>query len=42
MGESSCFGLNGWMLRVHVGHAMNKILKDMINRFQVLQGRRVQ
>ncbi|KDQ10334.1 hypothetical protein BOTBODRAFT_494107 [Botryobasidium botryosum FD-172 SS1] len=26
---------------LHMGHAMNKILKDIINRFQVLQGRRV-
>ncbi|EJD05388.1 isoleucyl-tRNA synthetase [Fomitiporia mediterranea MF3/22] len=26
---------------LHMGHAMNKILKDMINRFQLLQGRRV-
>ncbi|KAJ7173766.1 tRNA synthetases class I-domain-containing protein [Mycena filopes] len=27
---------------LHMGHAMNKILKDIINRFQVLRGRRVQ
>jgi len=26
---------------LHIGHAMNKILKDMINRFQMLQGRKV-
>lgn len=24
-----------------IGHALNKILKDVINRFQVLQGRAV-
>ncbi|KAJ6499704.1 isoleucyl-tRNA synthetase [Mycena vitilis] len=27
---------------LHMGHAMNKILKDFINRFQVSRGRRVQ
>ncbi|KAJ7039834.1 tRNA synthetases class I-domain-containing protein [Mycena alexandri] len=27
---------------LHMGHAMNKILKDIVNRFQVLRGRRVQ
>ncbi|KAI8343278.1 tRNA synthetases class I-domain-containing protein [Chlamydoabsidia padenii] len=27
--------------RVHSGHALNKILKDIINRYQVLQGRKV-
>ncbi|KAI0340362.1 isoleucyl-tRNA synthetase [Trametopsis cervina] len=26
---------------LHMGHALNKILKDIINRFNVLQGRRV-
>lgn len=26
---------------LHTGHAMNKILKDMINKYQTLQGRRV-
>ncbi|KAG8960228.1 isoleucine-tRNA ligase [Tulasnella sp. 419] len=26
---------------LHMGHALNKILKDIINRYQVLQGRRV-
>lgn len=26
---------------LHVGHAMNKILKDIINKFQLLQGRKV-
>lgn len=26
---------------LHIGHALNKILKDFINRFQMLQGRRV-
>ncbi|KAG9013802.1 isoleucine-tRNA ligase [Tulasnella sp. JGI-2019a] len=26
---------------LHMGHALNKVLKDIINRFQVLQGRRV-
>ncbi|PRP81016.1 Isoleucyl-tRNA synthetase [Planoprotostelium fungivorum] len=26
---------------VHIGHAMNKILKDITNRYQVLRGRRV-
>ncbi|KAG9005898.1 isoleucine-tRNA ligase, partial [Tulasnella sp. 427] len=26
---------------LHMGHALNKILKDIINRFQVLQGKRV-
>ncbi|KAG8862966.1 isoleucine-tRNA ligase [Tulasnella sp. 330] len=26
---------------LHTGHALNKILKDIINRFHVLQGRRV-
>jgi isoleucyl-tRNA synthetase len=26
---------------LHMGHALNKILKDIINRFQVLQGRKV-
>jgi len=27
---------------LHIGHALNKILKDMINRFQMLQGKRVE
>ena len=26
---------------LHMGHALNKILKDIINRFQLLQGRKV-
>ena len=26
---------------LHIGHAMNKILKDIINKFQLLQGRKV-
>lgn len=26
---------------LHIGHAMNKILKDTINKYQLLQGRRV-
>ncbi|AGY60330.1 isoleucyl-tRNA synthetase [Gloeobacter kilaueensis JS1] len=26
---------------LHIGHALNKILKDIINRYQILQGRRV-
>ncbi len=26
---------------LHIGHALNKILKDIINRFQLLQGRKV-
>jgi len=26
---------------LHIGHALNKILKDVINRYQMLQGRRV-
>ncbi|KAF6756285.1 isoleucyl-tRNA synthetase [Ephemerocybe angulata] len=26
---------------LHMGHALNKVLKDMINRFHLLQGRRV-
>ncbi|NJO47256.1 MAG: isoleucine--tRNA ligase [Oscillatoriales cyanobacterium RM2_1_1] len=26
---------------LHVGHALNKILKDIINRYQMLQGRKV-
>lgn len=26
---------------VHIGHALNKILKDIINRYQLLQGRKV-
>lgn len=26
---------------LHIGHALNKILKDIINRFQILQGRKV-
>lgn len=26
---------------LHIGHALNKILKDIINRFQMLQGRKV-
>ena len=25
---------------LHIGHALNKILKDFINRYQLLQGRR--
>jgi hypothetical protein len=27
---------------LHIGHALNKILKDFINRFQMLQGKRVE
>lgn len=27
---------------LHIGHALNKILKDFINRYQLLQGRKVQ
>ena len=26
---------------LHIGHALNKILKDIINKYQILQGRRV-
>ncbi|MGF1459355.1 MAG: isoleucine--tRNA ligase [Leptolyngbyaceae cyanobacterium] len=26
---------------LHIGHAMNKILKDIINKYQILQGRKV-
>ena len=26
---------------LHMGHALNKVLKDVINKYQVLQGRRV-
>lgn len=26
---------------LHIGHALNKILKDIINRYQILQGRKV-
>ena len=26
---------------LHIGHALNKILKDMINKYQILQGRKV-
>ncbi|MCM1982578.1 isoleucine--tRNA ligase [Lyngbya confervoides BDU141951] len=26
---------------LHIGHALNKILKDIINKFQILQGRKV-
>jgi len=26
---------------LHIGHALNKILKDIINRYQILQGRQV-
>jgi len=26
---------------LHIGHALNKILKDFVNRYQMLQGRRV-
>ena len=26
---------------LHIGHALNKILKDIINRYQLLQGRKV-
>jgi len=26
---------------LHIGHALNKILKDMINKYQVLQGKKV-
>ena len=25
---------------LHIGHALNKVLKDIINRYQLLQGRR--
>jgi len=28
--------------QLHIGHALNKILKDIINKFQLLQGRKVQ
>ena len=27
--------------QLHIGHALNKILKDTINRYQILQGRKV-
>jgi isoleucyl-tRNA synthetase len=27
---------------LHIGHALNKILKDVVNRFQLSQGKRVQ
>lgn len=27
--------------QLHIGHALNKILKDIINRYQILQGRKV-
>merc|ERR1712097_34394 len=44
-GEGECFTLhdgppyaNG---DLHIGHALNKILKDFVNRFQMLQGRSV-
>ncbi len=26
---------------LHIGHALNKILKDIINRYEILQGRKV-
>ena len=26
---------------LHIGHALNKILKDIINKYQILQGRKV-
>ena len=26
---------------LHIGHALNKILKDIINKYQLLQGRKV-
>lgn len=26
---------------LHIGHALNKILKDIINRYQMLNGRKV-
>ena len=26
---------------LHMGHALNKILKDIINKYQILQGRKV-
>jgi isoleucyl-tRNA synthetase len=26
---------------LHLGHALNKILKDIINRYQIMKGRRV-
>jgi isoleucyl-tRNA synthetase len=26
---------------LHIGHALNKILKDVINKYQILQGRKV-
>lgn len=26
---------------LHIGHALNKILKDIVNRYQILQGRKV-
>jgi isoleucyl-tRNA synthetase len=25
---------------LHIGHALNKVLKDIINRYQLLQGRK--
>ena len=25
---------------LHIGHAMNKILKDFINKYQILRGKR--
>ena len=27
--------------QLHIGHALNKILKDIINRYQLLKGRKV-
>ncbi len=27
--------------KLHMGHALNKVLKDIINKFQILQGKRV-
>jgi len=35
------FELNG-IAHHHQGHALNKIIKDIINRFNVLLGRKVQ
>ncbi|MFM6910725.1 MAG: class I tRNA ligase family protein, partial [Dolichospermum sp.] len=27
--------------QLHIGHALNKILKDIINRYQLLKGRKI-
>jgi len=35
------YAFSGPLTEFTVGHALNKVLKDIINRYQVLQGRRV-